>query len=38
MFLNMTDIQLFPILKEKLVEKETEALVSFADAKSERKQ
>ncbi len=33
MTITTTDIQLFQILKEKLGEKEAEALVSFVDAK-----
>ena len=33
MILNMTDIQLFQILKQKLGEKEAEALVQFVDDK-----
>jgi hypothetical protein len=33
MVMTMTDIQLFQILKQKLGEKEAEALVSFEDAK-----
>jgi hypothetical protein len=33
----MKDIQLFQILKQKLGEKEAEALVTFVDAKIERK-
>jgi predicted Holliday junction resolvase-like endonuclease len=33
MVLTMTDIQLFQILKQKLGEKEAEALVTFVDAK-----
>jgi len=33
MVLTMTDIQLFQILKQKLGEKEAEALVTFVDSK-----
>ncbi len=33
MVLNMTDIQLFQILKQKVGETEAEALVSFVDSK-----
>ncbi len=33
MVLTMTDMQLFQILKQKLGEKEAEALVTFVDAK-----
>jgi hypothetical protein len=33
MVLQMTDIQLFQILKQRLGDKEAEALVSFVDAK-----
>jgi hypothetical protein len=33
MVLTMTDIQLFQILKQKLGEKEVEALVTFVDSK-----
>ena len=33
MVINMSDIQLFQILKQKLGEKEAEALVSFVDEK-----
>ena len=33
MILNMTDIQLFQILKQKLGDKEAEALVQFVDNK-----
>jgi hypothetical protein len=33
MILQMTDIQLFQIIKQKLGEKEAEALVQFVDAK-----
>ncbi len=36
MELPITEIQLFQILKQRLGDKETEALVSFVDAKSKK--